>query len=45
MMGDVQRQTTDWPDTSYEHQNIDEPAILLGGAFAVDTDEKGMPTS
>jgi broad specificity phosphatase PhoE len=26
---------------SYEHHNIDEPAILLGGAFAVELVEKG----
>jgi len=25
---------------SYEHKNIDEPAILLGGAFVVDFDDK-----
>lgn len=24
---------------SYEHNNIDEPAILLGGAFTVGDDE------
>jgi hypothetical protein len=23
-------------DNSYEHHNIDEPAVLLGGAFVVD---------
>lgn len=28
-------------DSSYEHHNIDEPAILLGGAFVVDLEEKG----
>jgi broad specificity phosphatase PhoE len=27
---------------SYEHHNIDEPAILLGGAFVVNIAEKGM---
>ncbi|KAM4061220.1 histidine phosphatase superfamily (branch 1) domain-containing protein [Hirsutella rhossiliensis] len=27
---------------SYEHHNIEEPAILLGGAFVVDMVEKGM---
>ncbi|KAG9254125.1 histidine phosphatase superfamily [Emericellopsis atlantica] len=27
---------------SYEHSNIDEPAILLGGAFVVDIAEKGL---
>lgn len=27
-------------DSSYEHHNIDEPAILLGGAFVVDMLEK-----
>ncbi|KAH0497296.1 hypothetical protein TgHK011_004611 [Trichoderma gracile] len=27
---------------SYEHHNLDEPAILLGGAFVVDIAEKGM---
>lgn len=27
---------------SYEHHNIDEPAILLGGAFVVDLEEKGQ---
>ena len=25
---------------SYEHHSIDEPAILLGGAFVVDVVEK-----
>lgn len=25
---------------SYEHHNIEEPAILLGGAFVVDVVEK-----
>lgn len=31
-------------DSSYEHHNIDEPAILLGGAFVVDILEKdGQP--
>jgi hypothetical protein len=25
---------------SYEHHNIDEPAILLGGAFVVEAVEK-----
>lgn len=28
------RLITDW--RSYEHDSIDEPAILLGGAFVVD---------
>ncbi|POR35079.1 Sedoheptulose 1,7-bisphosphatase [Tolypocladium paradoxum] len=27
---------------SYEHHNIEEPAILLGGAFVVDMAEKGI---
>lgn len=27
---------------SYEHHNIEEPAILLGGSFVVDIAEKGM---
>ena len=27
---------------SYEHHNVEEPAILLGGAFVVDAVEKGM---
>jgi hypothetical protein len=26
---------------SYEHHNINEPAILLGGAFVVDVDGEG----
>lgn len=26
---------------SYEHHNINEPAILLGGSFMVDVVEKG----
>jgi len=26
--------------SSYEHHSIDEPAILLGGAFVVDVVEK-----
>jgi hypothetical protein len=25
---------------SYEHHSIDEPAILLGGAFVVEVEEK-----
>ena len=25
---------------SYEHNSLDEPAILLGGAFIVDSPEK-----
>ncbi|KAH7309095.1 histidine phosphatase superfamily [Stachybotrys elegans] len=28
---------------SYEHHSIQEPAILLGGAFVVDIAEKGLP--
>jgi probable phosphoglycerate mutase len=27
-------------NSSYEHHSIDEPAILLGGAFVVDILEK-----
>lgn len=27
---------------SYEHHSINEPAILLGGAFVVEIAEKGM---
>jgi probable phosphoglycerate mutase len=27
-------------ECSYEHHSIDEPAILLGGAFVVDVVEK-----
>lgn len=29
------------PPHSYEHHNIEEPAILLGGAFVVDMAPQG----